>query len=135
MIAIKHEANTQCIHSKNRLLNIRIAINSKNIVYLSAELFYLFNSLFFLIFIFFILQQIVDDSLNLARANILNYSLALETIQYLEKETHYIPWLAAYNNLGFIVNRFTAKDSPLIKVSNLRIETIVTLSPKAMRIR
>lgn len=58
----------------------------------------------------------MDDVLNLARANILNYSLALDTIQYLEKETHYLPWLAAYNNFGFIVNRFTSKDSPVIKV-------------------
>lgn len=67
-------------------------------------------------------QQIVDDSLNLARASIVNYSLALDTVQYLEKEVHYLPWLAAYNNLGFIVDRFTTKDSNLIKVSWVRVE-------------
>lgn len=68
----------------------------------------------------------MDDSFNLARANVVNYTVALSTIQYLEKEVHYLPWLAAYNNFGFIVNRFNAKDSSLIKVSISRFSIVLS---------
>lgn len=48
--------------------------------------------------------------LNLARADYANYTLALETVQYLEKEAHYIPWLAALNNLGYVYRRIGNAD-------------------------
>lgn len=49
--------------------------------------------------------KIVDDVLNLARADYVDYTLALQTVQYLEQERHYLPWLAAFNNLAYVYRR------------------------------
>ncbi|KAG7468183.1 hypothetical protein MATL_G00140120 [Megalops atlanticus] len=43
--------------------------------------------------------QIVDDAFNLARAKILNITLALTTTKYLSREREYMPWESAINNL------------------------------------
>ncbi|XP_044727524.1 aminopeptidase N-like [Chrysoperla carnea] len=45
--------------------------------------------------------QIIDDVLNLARANMVDYYLAFEIIKYLPKEVENIPWAAALNNFEF----------------------------------
>ena len=50
--------------------------------------------------------QLVDDALNLARAGLLNYSLALDMTRYLEHETEYIPWKAALSALHYIDSMF-----------------------------
>lgn len=42
--------------------------------------------------------QIVDDSLNLAQADRLDYGIALGILKYLSHETDHIPW-AAVNDL------------------------------------
>lgn len=63
-----------------------------------------------------ILLQIVDDSLNLARGNLLNYTRALSIIQYLEKETHYIPWSAAFRNFDYILTRFKPDEVTVFQV-------------------
>ncbi|KAH8358872.1 hypothetical protein KR093_002952 [Drosophila rubida] len=49
--------------------------------------------------------QVVDDLLNLARAGLLEYSLALEVLEYLETETNYIPWTSAFNGFNFLAIR------------------------------
>ncbi|XP_031623813.1 membrane alanyl aminopeptidase-like [Contarinia nasturtii] len=59
--------------------------------------------------------QIVDDALNLARARQLNYSQALHTIEYLQNETDYIPWLSAFNNFEFILARFKTEEAPMLE--------------------
>lgn len=46
--------------------------------------------------------QIVSDSLHLARSGVLNYSIALNITKYLSKEISYIPWTAAFSDLGYI---------------------------------
>ncbi|XP_069962085.1 membrane alanyl aminopeptidase-like [Bactrocera oleae] len=46
--------------------------------------------------------QIVDDLLNLARADILKYDKALEVLEYLESETNYLPWTSAFNGFSYI---------------------------------
>ena len=46
--------------------------------------------------------QILDDSLTLARAGLLNYPLALGTTEYLAKELEYIPWVAALGELTYV---------------------------------
>lgn len=46
--------------------------------------------------------QILDDSLTLARAGLLDYKLALETTEYLADEVDYIPWSAAIGELSHI---------------------------------
>lgn len=69
--------------------------------------------------------QIVDDVLNLARADYVNYTLALGVVQYLENETNYIPWLSALNNLNFVSLRLSGENLTLYEVSDSN-ESIVT---------
>ncbi|NWV15304.1 AMPN Aminopeptidase, partial [Ptilonorhynchus violaceus] len=45
--------------------------------------------------------QIIDDAFNLARAMYVNVTLALRTTRFLSKETAYMPWQAALNNLQY----------------------------------
>ncbi|KAM4733614.1 aminopeptidase N-like [Anableps anableps] len=45
--------------------------------------------------------QLVDDSFNLARAQLLPTAVALRTTTYLSKETEYMPWQSALNNLHY----------------------------------
>ncbi|NXY22077.1 AMPN Aminopeptidase, partial [Atrichornis clamosus] len=45
--------------------------------------------------------QIIDDAFNLARAKYVNVTLALSTTRFLSKETAYMPWQAALNNLQY----------------------------------
>ena len=46
--------------------------------------------------------QIIDDALNLARAGLLKYQLALDVTSYLHKENEYIPWEAALSGLQYL---------------------------------
>ncbi|BES97198.1 aminopeptidase [Nesidiocoris tenuis] len=46
--------------------------------------------------------QLIDDSLQLARAGLLNYSIALNLTTYLSEELAYLPWEAALPGLGFL---------------------------------
>ncbi|XP_062535564.1 aminopeptidase N-like [Armigeres subalbatus] len=43
--------------------------------------------------------QLVDDASNLAKAGELSYEIALSLLEYLERESEYIPWSTAYNAL------------------------------------
>lgn len=61
--------------------------------------------------------QIVDDVLNLARGELLDYKLALSIVQYLEQETNYLPWLAVFNNLLYVQRRFKTEQTDVYKVS------------------
>jgi len=51
--------------------------------------------------------QLLDDSLNLARAGVLNYSIALDLTTYLERETDFIPWVSYFRALTFLNTRLT----------------------------
>ncbi len=46
--------------------------------------------------------QIIDDYLNLARANLTMYETALELTRYLKHERDYAPWTAASVALDYI---------------------------------
>jgi len=46
--------------------------------------------------------QLVDDCLSLAKAGIVDYSIALNLIEYLTKEKDYIPWSSALLALDYI---------------------------------
>ncbi|XP_065349192.1 aminopeptidase Ey-like [Cloeon dipterum] len=46
--------------------------------------------------------QIIDDAFNLARAGLLDYSLALNLLRYLHHEREYLPWKAAFTNLEYL---------------------------------
>ncbi|XP_054626933.1 aminopeptidase N-like isoform X1 [Dunckerocampus dactyliophorus] len=59
--------------------------------------------------------QIIDDAFKLARAKILDTTLALRTTKYLSREREYIPWQTALSNLYdyFVVFDRTAVYGPL----------------------
>jgi aminopeptidase N len=47
--------------------------------------------------------QLLDDALNLARAGILGYDVALNMTRYLAgRESHYVPWKAVFENMRFL---------------------------------
>lgn len=46
--------------------------------------------------------QLVDDALNLARAGVLNYSMALDVTRYLQQELEYLPWKAGFTGFNYI---------------------------------
>ncbi|XP_047740791.1 aminopeptidase N [Hyalella azteca] len=48
--------------------------------------------------------QILDDALDLARCGVLSYDVAMDVLSYLDKETEYVPWKTALNNLGYVKN-------------------------------
>lgn len=58
--------------------------------------------------------QLIDDSMNLARAGYINYSIPLDVTTYLKHETDYVPWKAALNSFSFI-------DSMLIRTANYEL--------------
>uniref|UniRef100_A0A182WMK9 Aminopeptidase n=1 Tax=Anopheles minimus TaxID=112268 RepID=A0A182WMK9_9DIPT len=43
--------------------------------------------------------RLLDDTLNIAHARGGNYEVVLELLNYLQKETEYVPWMVAYDNL------------------------------------
>lgn len=49
--------------------------------------------------------QLIDDSFNLARAGMLEYSTALDLSTYLKYETDRIPWYTAVDCLTYVVER------------------------------
>ncbi|KAM9366567.1 aminopeptidase Ey-like [Symphorus nematophorus] len=50
--------------------------------------------------------QIIDDAFNLARAKMVNTTLALRTTKFLDKEVEYMPWETARRNLGYFFLMF-----------------------------
>ena len=54
--------------------------------------------------------QLIDDSLNLARAGLLGYPVALELTEYLTQETDYIPWASFFIGISFLNNRLIGTD-------------------------
>ncbi|XP_058061851.1 membrane alanyl aminopeptidase-like [Anopheles bellator] len=57
--------------------------------------------------------QIVDDLFNLARVDAISYAMALDILEYLKKETEYLPWLAASNGLSTLSLKVHAEDEQL----------------------
>ncbi|XP_054001864.1 putative aminopeptidase-2 [Hylaeus anthracinus] len=57
--------------------------------------------------------QIVDDLLNLARGDYIDYELALNGTTYLKKEKDYLPWKAFFNGINFIVQRSEGHNNTL----------------------
>ncbi|XP_032687648.1 putative aminopeptidase-2 [Odontomachus brunneus] len=53
---------------------------------------------------------LIDDVMNLARANYVNYKIAISATQYLTRERNYAPWRAFYNNLPYLNRRFRGRD-------------------------
>lgn len=55
--------------------------------------------------------QLIDDAMNLARAGNLSYSIALEVVDYLVKETDYYPWYSAFEAFRYLLQRYADDDS------------------------
>lgn len=73
--------------------------------------------------------QLIDDAMNLARAELLDYTIALDVTKYLSHETDYVPWKAAINNLLYLDSMLIlTPDYDKMKVksnSNLKISSKV----------
>lgn len=66
--------------------------------------------------------QLIDDALNLARAELLDYTTALDITSYLVNETDYLPWKTTFNAMNYIDNvlvMFEGYDKFRIFVQNL----------------
>lgn len=50
--------------------------------------------------------QLIDDAMNLARADLLDYTIALGVTKYLNHEKDYVPWKTAISNLLYIDSMF-----------------------------
>jgi len=50
--------------------------------------------------------ELIDDLMNLARADYISYKIAISATMYLKRENDYLPWRAFYNNLPYLSNRF-----------------------------
>ncbi|XP_038565755.1 aminopeptidase N-like [Micropterus salmoides] len=50
--------------------------------------------------------QLIDDAFNLARAKLVNVTLALNSTRFLRNETAYLPWESAVRNLDYFVLMF-----------------------------
>ena len=48
--------------------------------------------------------QLLDDALNLGRADLLDYPTALKVTEYLTLEADFIPWSAAVTGLAYLEN-------------------------------
>lgn len=59
--------------------------------------------------------EIVDDLLNLARAGEIEYKFAFNILEYLETETEYLPWAAAFRGLSYIAFSLDADDDNFAK--------------------
>lgn len=57
--------------------------------------------------------QVVDDVLNLARGDLLDYQMVFDILDYLVTEKDYIPWLSAINGLGYLSRRMAGQHSDL----------------------
>lgn len=61
--------------------------------------------------------QLIDDAMNLARADFLDYTVALDVTKYLKHEREYVPWKTAISNLFYIDSMLTRlPDYHLMKV-------------------
>ncbi|XP_040270073.1 aminopeptidase N-like [Bufo bufo] len=54
--------------------------------------------------------QIIDDAFNLARAQIISTTRALETTKFLSKDVEYMPWQAAVSSLSYFTQMFDRSD-------------------------
>ncbi|KAF3854223.1 hypothetical protein F7725_022278 [Dissostichus mawsoni] len=69
--------------------------------------------------------QLIDDAFNLARAKLVNVTLALNITRFIRNETELIPWAATMSNLGYFVRMF---DRSEVCTSVIRLKAFTILS-------
>lgn len=67
------------------------------------------------------IPKIIDDALRIASVSYLSYEKALHIVQYLQNETDYIPWKAAFDNFEFILNRFKPTEARTFEEFELKL--------------
>ncbi|NWQ66366.1 AMPN Aminopeptidase, partial [Neopipo cinnamomea] len=67
--------------------------------------------------------QIIDDAFSLARAKYVSVTLALNTTRFLSRETAYMPWEAALNNLQYLQLMFDRSEvfGPMTKYMQMQV--------------
>lgn len=66
--------------------------------------------------------QIMNDALNLAKANILDYEVALDLTKYLEREEDYLPWESSFSSLNYISSMLSrSSGNRFFKVKQINI--------------
>ncbi|XP_068228252.1 aminopeptidase N-like [Palaemon carinicauda] len=70
--------------------------------------------------------QIIDDAMNLARAGQLSYNTALNVNSYLGKETEYVPWTSALNNMDYL-DRMLTRSSGYGALKNYLLDMLIPL--------
>ncbi|XP_066994962.2 aminopeptidase N [Anabrus simplex] len=73
---------------------------------------------------------LLDDAMDLARAELLPYSIAFNVTRYLYRETHYIPWMAAFSNLEYI-NRMLRNTESTFAFKNFMTQLV---SPQFLKL-
>jgi len=58
--------------------------------------------------------QLMNDALALARAKYVSYPIALDTTNYLNFETEYLPWATAFSSLSYINDRLNSEEGSKI---------------------
>lgn len=70
--------------------------------------------------------QLLDDALNLARAELLSYDIAMNVTHYLSNELEYLPWRSAFTAFSYLdsmliktagYDKFKVREIPLISYS------------------
>uniref|UniRef100_A0A182JYK9 Aminopeptidase n=1 Tax=Anopheles christyi TaxID=43041 RepID=A0A182JYK9_9DIPT len=61
--------------------------------------------------------RLIDDTINIAQSRGGNYEVVLQLLNYLQRETDYVPWAVAYDNLRYMQNmlRSNEKGSKLLQ--------------------
>uniref|UniRef100_A0A3Q0RHY1 Aminopeptidase n=1 Tax=Amphilophus citrinellus TaxID=61819 RepID=A0A3Q0RHY1_AMPCI len=70
--------------------------------------------------------QIIDDAFNLARAKMIDTTLALRTTEFLKEEVEYIPWQTAIRNLDYFYLMFDRSEvyGPMQAYINNQVEPL-----------
>ena len=58
--------------------------------------------------------------MNLARADYLDYNIALDGLKYLMAEMHYLPYKAAINALDYLTKRFSGQKEYDVYIVSLK---------------
>ena len=68
--------------------------------------------------------QLVDDIMNLARSQKVDYDLAMDLLLYLKSENEYIPWAAAFRSLEYVKTRMAASNENLALFKTLILDLL-----------
>ncbi|RVE53192.1 hypothetical protein evm_002025 [Chilo suppressalis] len=66
--------------------------------------------------------QIIDDTSNFGRANVMSYETVFNIISFLEFDDKYAPWMAAIDAFNFLIRRLAHDETNLNRLQNLIID-------------